>query len=128
MRVSDEPQGEPLEATTPPATAGEWRGYHGDDCPRRWKGTFNSTADECTCGLDEAHNAASRLRIAEEKAALADEKWSRPIESDGFRTFCYECGADMSTNRLNLSGPVIPEHEAGCLKARYDALKGSSHE
>ena len=147
MRVSDEPQGGPLEATTPPATAGEWRvtpwpdrGYselHLGPLPTNRKsfGTTRFTvgppskAQQLADVLNRRdHNAASRLRIAEEKAALADEKWSRPIESDGFRTFCYECGADMSTNRLNLSGPVIPEHEAGCLKARYDALKGSSHE
>ena len=107
MRVSDEPQGEPLEATTPPATAGEWRGYHGDDCPRRWKGTFNSTADECTCGLDEAHNAASRLRIAEDLVELA--YWFRNEVSGDHTVFYISAAVSEFVDR-------------------YDALKGSSHE
>ena len=140
MRVSDEPQGGPLEATTPPATAGEWRvtpwpdrGYselHLGPLPTNRKsfGTTRFTvgppskAQQLADVLNRRdHNAASRLRIAEEalRRLLEETQWTTR-ETSEWANGCAACSG--------LDG----NHDDDCAllaaRAVLDALKGGGHE
>ena len=117
--TNQEPQGEPLEATTPPATAGEWRWAAINptggaeishyELRRPHESGHGYEVKETLNGWEmvtRLNNAASRLRIAEE--------------------LLEEIAAGMKDGHVLYWEPA--EDDYVTWRDRYDALKGASHE